>query len=1544
MKNCPCHTETITDGSGQLQRYLKALDPSYAPIDGRSIEDLLVFAKKYAELIRFYDVPESKIEGDDTDPKKLSWSEFFRRDMAVIIASIAVTDIAVYKQAYDQANTNLQRQPDLDFYAALFVPIIDMLKKIDGWYTVAIPQNPLYNDLVLAIQSNLKQQTKKILAYEQGLKYVDPKFNLHIDLKDIENDDVWGINEPIDPDATIYEGVTDEDKILNASLFVDDIFQAFFGFLTQLQANADKYMQFALEAYPGHQPHMALFITFLQLFRKAQDQMNGLTGSMLNFYYKDILHIDAKPSVADKVFIVFELAKDVTEYDIAPGTALKAGKDASGKEQLYTTTGDLVVNQAKVKSVKTIFVEKTNLEAAETRQVVHAVYARPVANSADGKGAPFEDPQPKWPTFGAGDAQNLAPQNICETIDILKELSDRNDEAKVGFAIASPQILMQGGKRLVEFTLNNADAFFSMLEKLQASGGSLFEVWFTAEKEWLKVDRLFTAAEKASFVMLLDFGMFNPKFVDTEPGYYFDKDKRTISIYLPASAPAIIGYKAKEHAAFSYDTTQPVMQVLLNNIIDLTATEYQGLSINNFSLTVKVGSIFPTFTEATQGASDPKSIEFFKRVKELGLTLSNLLVTDGLTKLVLENETGIVTAGKPFDPFTPYPAKGKSFYIGSDEVFNKTVAELSVTINKTDTSSKSGLQDFASLTPQSNVFANNPEASNADATTPNIFDLSIDYSLEIREKRNWKTLVTSASKNFSVATLLFNVLNLPGKVTPNGVPEGIVPFVHPRLPILPVSKYTIDTEKGFLQVTNILTTEDDFQSRQNRAAAMEIKEVALNYVSVLNPLESGIDSFYHVYPFGNVPIYMIPTVVDNNTTKPIMALSNEIKTPSSTIQKIADYSKINFSKYKAGEGLVKRIGIVQTDKLNFTSLDVASNLLLVDAGNRLLPQFTYLWPYAQYNAATVKPTSAVKTSELKKPGAKSATSEATVNTLMLEASGLLRSVSGGANQYSAFVQEEGMLFIGLEKAVPLQMISMLFQFAEGSAMDEDSDPPTINWSYLTNNEWRPLQQESIIADGTFGFQTTGIVKIELPQDASTNNTIITSGLHWFCASVTNNSNRIPMLIDVVTQAVPAAFQDDNNDASHFDKALAAGSISKLSVAASQIGKVSQPFASFDGKHKEIGKELYTRASERLRHKARAITAWDYEHLVLDRFPSIYKVKCITHTDPNCLCREPNEYTNARLKATCCGPQIAPGHVLLVPIANLKNRNAVNPLQPKTARRTMLEIEAYLKARTSPFVHVHARNPVYEQVLVFFRVQFYKGNEKGYYMKKLNEEIVHFLTPWAFDENVDVKFGQKIYASSIINFIEERPYVDFITDFLMVVCGHNCCPDTAAIRTEVERQDETATDVFSKICGCNDMEILLADSDFAGEIVAKPSTPRSILVSVPQHIIVPYQAPPRISPCEAKKKEVPPTRITGGTTRPMAVDTSKSTLPTGDDARPAVEKNVNNPEEKASATPLTAPAIPPAEKTTGTPAAIKTPSKKSAKNKNQAKTEGKNDPQ
>lgn len=1632
MKNCNCHTEINTDGSGQAQRYLKALDPAYVPVDGRNIRELLVLAKKYAAQIRFYDVPESR-DDNAADAKKISWREFFRRDMAVVIASVSVTDLDAFKKEFTEVREKLEADPhpSNELFAGLFNPVLGMLKKIDHWYTVAVPENPLYNDIVLARNSDLLWQAKSMVAYKKSFNIVDPNEPLKISFDGIENKNLWGIDEPVILSRPLYEGNTKYEKIRYAATGVEDIFYSFYNFIKQLLASTDRYLEFAIREYPGHQPHMALFITFLELFRIVQDQMNGLTERMLNFYYREVLRLTEKPAIPDKAYVIFELAKDVNEFHLGKDRKVTAGNDSSGKELLYKMKEDFVVNQARVKELKTIFIEKDEQDKAPEQQVIHSIYARPVANSLDGLGEKFTDPGSKWPTFGTGEPEETDIKNICQAIDMVKKFSARPDQAKIGFAIASNQLLLQGGRRLIDIQFGDAKTnalIAAWLTKISTSIVNPFEIRFTGEKEWFTIDRRIEGKEKDDFQKYLSQGLFNPAAdpADNKGFYYIDSQRGTLSVYLPVSESPIVGYDSKLHSEHLYSTTQPVMQVRLNPVIDLTASDYNTLSAARLSLRVKVGSINPDPETVTAGDPDITS-------------LLGDYHFDGLNKLTLQTENGIQAINKPFDPFTPYPAKGKAFYIGSDEVFNKPVEKLAINIRKT--------RDDETA------------STNLQPGIPGPLNFQSEYAVSVLQHRHFIRLFdlfdNKPIDDFSQETLTCNVL-----LYDDGTSKHPVPLVLDRKPILPVSEWTPGIEKGFLKITNLIQPDPNtMEGRQNRAADMEIAELYISYESELRRLEISIDELYHVYPFGIVQIFSDKTSADDSSPR-------------------------------SGKDRVSKI------KKDFrTGIELKeNNPLVVDAHQLLLPQFTYLGPYEKYNdpgkitkinASVSKPA---WRNELDDFMSSASNTDKKTFQLILDASDLETDMGDGDNQYSDLEQEEGMLLIGIENVKPLQNVSLLFQFAEGSAEDEDNTPPQIHWSYLTNNEWRPLKAENIVEDGTSGFQTTGIVKIAVPGDATNHNTICTDGLHWFCASVTKDSERIPQLIDVITQATEVIFEDNENDASHFDKALAAGTIGALQVAAPEVSKVSQPFASFDGKHREIGKEFYTRVSERLRHKHRAITPWDYEHLVLNRFPSIYKVKCITHTDPDCLCREPipllseedegkgkkaavKKYSikfkpgesdnigksmmtlnavlsllrknpgliikltghsadtkeSAELNASrmdwivrkitetgiehtinsnitadgeknkidiipvkkkpaaddakeedvCCGPQVAPGHVLLIPIADLKNRNAVNPLQPKTSRRTLLDIESYLKKLTSPFVHVHAKNPEYEQVLVFFRVKFKPKYEIGYYIKQLNEEIVRFLTPWAFDEKAEVKFGEKIYASSVINFIEEREYVDFITDFLMAVCKDECCPPVSPkkeptatkeipatfllkktaegsivgqlndatgqpmprievrvkgteignltdqagkfsldlktndpfrlifsfisfedVETDAEL-DKTIDIIFKersleevivtgygrrkiskeqieKLCGCTSVEYLFQDElDIPGDIVAKPSTARSILVSAPRHIIVPYEAPPYLTPCQQRKEKLAAAGSLTDIIKTLAENVSKS---------------------------------------------------------------------
>ncbi|MDB5086635.1 MAG: hypothetical protein JWR09_629 [Mucilaginibacter sp.] len=1360
MENCNCHNEIILKGSGQLERYLKALDPAYVSIDGRSIEDLLIFAAGYADQIRFYDMPDSPL----ADINKASWSEFFKRDMAVIAASIATVDLDQIKKDYNDTSNKILAGPTTDLYASLFTQIAAIAVKIDQWYSIAIPENPLYADINLAIQSSLSTELKKAVAYEEGFIVVDSKTVLNIDYTKILNQDEWGLNDKIDPEFDIYNGITPEDKILNAVPYVDDVFHAFFGVISNIVNQSTSYIDFALTQYPAHQPYMALFITFLKIFNLAQQQMNGLTGKMLDFYYRDILRLEDKPSVPDKAFVVFELAKTVTEYDLAQGTSLSAGKDASGKEQVYKTENDFVINQATVKELKNIFILKTPADADEKVKNIDVIYANPVANSKDGYGAKFTVPNPKWPTFDNGVLNTPVVKNICEFISKKEiELSTKNTAA-IGFAIASPQLVLQGGNRLIKIAIDALSDTTTL---------NNIKIALTGEKGWLTVDTPLVNS-KEWLEKLIKTGSFDTSLISTT-GYVFVDG--AIYIYLPVVEQGIIAFNAKLHTGNTFNTNYPVAQILIGPDIGLSAAMYKKLTVTTLSIAVRVGSI-----NLVNTPNSPKRDTLVQHF-------------DGLKKLVIQNDTATATPGKAFDPFTTTPTLGTSFYIGSDEVFNKPLGQLALNITKT----------------QDGLIQYEDEG-----------DMPAEYNISVLSNNDWLNLVDYTGEQFTQASLTFNILN-QNTSTPGATYTPPDAIYIDRNPIEYFPKYDINADKGFLRIDNVFGPDSDnyrdIQSRLNIAPRLQIKNISVSYISDLTALDPQVDQFFHVYPFGTVETTIDLPIYNDNYRK-------------------------TYKNSLLNENLAR--GIIR-------------NPLMVDANDALLPQFTYLNPNIKYQNALL--SKVADNTEYIDPDKKfpTLTGDRRLNQLILESSGLDEEINGGNNQYSAQIQEEGQLFIGVQNLQPLQTLSLLFEFADGSAIDEDDDPPVINWSYLIYNEWRPLKAENLVSDSTYGFQTTGIVKLDVPGDANSNHTIITDGLYWFCASVTNGSKCIPQLIDVIAQATEVQFYDQGNSQQHFDNALPAGTISKLSVAVAQISKVQQPFASFDGKHKEVGKEYYTRVSERLRHKGRAVTSWDYEHLVLDRFPNVFKVKCVTNTDPGCVCRKPVTHREHLGKIKCCGPVSATGNVLIVPVPNLKNDNAANPLQPKTSRLTLIEIVNYLSGLTSPFVKVHARNPVYEQVIVFFRVKFLSGIDKGYYLKKLNDEIVQYLTPWAFDQTIEADFGQKIYASAIINFIEQRPYVDFITDFLMGVCRDECCPPKQHNAKKVTNKDFVAA--LDTVSGCNDIEVFLKDQGyFIGDVIAKPSSQVSLLVSAPKHIILLYDEPTELTPCEKRLMAKPPVAI------------------------------------------------------------------------------------
>ncbi|SFM60707.1 Baseplate J-like protein [Chitinophaga sp. YR627] len=362
--------------------------------------------------------------------------------------------------------------------------------------------------------------------------------------------------------------------------------------------------------------------------------------------------------------------------------------------------------------------------------------------------------------------------------------------------------------------------------------------------------------------------------------------------------------------------------------------------------------------------------------------------------------------------------------------------------------------------------------------------------------------------------------------------------------------------------------------------------------------------------------------------------------------------------------------------------------------------------------------------------------------------------SGTTAHFMPVYDDEGTLYVGLQQAVPGTNVTLLFQLAEFTA-DPDIRKADIKWHYMSGNEWKALEDHSqIISDTTQDMLVSGIVTIALPWDADTTHTVLPSGYHWLRISTHLYSAAVCEGVAVIAQAAKATFRNQENDPARVGTALAAQTISGLVVPDAMVTKISQPYPSFGGRKEETADEFYIRVSERLRHKGRAINVFDYERIVLDAFPEIFKIKCIPHSK---MCRdEVGSITQLQ----------SPGWVTLAVIPRIDEYPADERFSPKVSRIILERVSEYLSSRTSAFAKVQVINPVYQQVSFKGNIRLRAGRDANFYLKKLVSEVQAYLSPWINTGAQDIVFGGTMMMSSVLQFIEQREYVDYVTDFTM----------------------------------------------------------------------------------------------------------------------------------------------------------------------------------
>lgn len=977
------------------------------------------------------------------------------------------------------------------------------------------------------------------------------------------------------------------------------------------------------------QPQKALFLAFLKLFRIAQDDLNKIGKKHIDFYYRDVLRLKENPPVADKVHLIFELARHVRgAHNIGEGTELKAGKDKTGQPLTYSTIKELAVNHGKVKELKAVFRDSSG---------DNRLYASPIVKSSDGKGSEIENNERSWKAFG----------------------SKKSPFAEIGCAIASPILSLPEGNRKVIFSFLFDPSNKDDLERIEDMGGAhtgnMFRVLFSGEDGWIETTLVDPSADaeiinevERKALRFINSATVNDITVkikdDPSRGYSGDRPGYTIG---PLVAGRIIRYRTEDmKGAFSK----------LDQVLEVQGLGQEKLGDIKYTFTKKLNRIEINPAEGsitiarTLSESDPAVTAFNREVLEDPIEtrwpvakimlnmdaetpgnfpyqhLKNLKLlevkvsvdVEGIRNNILQNDAGLLDAGKPFMPFGNRPATGSSFYIGNRDLLQKKPDKVWINFGWQNLPAE-GFEEYYEEYGSGLIF--------------NTGDFKA--SLSLLQGRRWEKL----DDEFEL-------------------------FMKDEISEELLSSRSIDLK------------EKDLEPMRRNPLMEELTSLGTSTKDGFLRFELGDQDFGHK-DYARVYAYNVINEKKNGTND--ILIPNEPYTP-----------------------------VMAGLSIDYKASVVLGNENMVNSG---IDQFFLVHPFGVTSAASEK-----------KHGA-----------------------------FVPAIEDEGSLYIGMKDFTGGQTLSLLIQVAEGSA-DPDFPRQPVYWSFLSGDNWVPFNDLQVLSDTTNELLTSGIISFSVPGTATTEHSMLPAGFVWLRASAAKQTPAISNLISIQDQAVTAEFRDRDNDPEYLASPLPAETIAKLKSSDSAVKEVNQPFASFGGAMKEDSEAYYVRVSERLRHKQRAVTIWDYERLILQKFPSVYKVKCLNHI----------RYE---------GPagvysEIAPGYVSLIVVSDMKNRNAVDPLKPKTSLAVLSEIEDYLSGIRAEAVKLTVRNPLYEEIKVSFNVSFHEGMDQGYYAEVLNREITSYLSPWAFQDTPDVVFGGRIHKSMILHFVEKRPYVDFVTCFKM----------------------------------------------------------------------------------------------------------------------------------------------------------------------------------
>lgn len=1159
-------------------------------------------------------------------------------------------------------------------------------------------------------------------------------------------------------------------------------------------------------------PHFVLFMTFLKLLEYSRDRINGFTQRHLDFYYKDMLQFRHAGARMDTVHAVVELEKNVKNHVLKRGTLLNAGKGPSGEDVHFEVTNDFFLNNARITSVRSVFLDREKLDLISLRlkysevvdedfgmwPVFRLVYATPS----------YDDDLPSFP------GESRKNKALLDAFAGVDQKVQANQE-KIGLSASDFKMLMMAKANAIKGTApwsavdywlseagrikkgvsdfqlsgttetNFSDQFKSAVGNIVLDGGESLDAYY----QWmLSVEKYFLLpVEDAGFILSLRYS------VKTRSGKQPSEEhwKKFYSLLERAYESRLVEARKIELHDIMWSEGSSVderfmsmLRYALGDPNPMDPLPVYSSSLEKIYFDLQKGR--DTRHEAylrDELLLEPRDFLFLMSLRNKLENAEEWETGYGIIERAMRQKRRIALE-KPY----------------VDEWYNLYKSAEAPAIRSSDVTI--GWKPFGmegkGMKAEIGIVVSSPVLSLAEGNRKVVITLFFDEAgfekddIEKSIKGNPFIFKMSTAAGFQTITadkttlVLSSTKDKDGKFNHKLIVTLMLDATQPPVEAI----YAEETEAENLPAIQLILREQKdgkdtripyavYRKLQLQKVDISIEVSGVKTISAEN--DNGTLNLKKPFePFGSAPLigsrfYFVNKEIVNKKLSRLTFNFEWMGKPD--LNKVyKDYPYVKDKKFTASLVLAEnnsefRIG----DKIEILSdtaiIDVENQIKQVNprydhrnvydpAGSDDIqqsgryfflelndPDFQHTeYPILLQEIYQKKAADKTDQTPLPKPPYTPKLKAVTVDYASdvsisfhddscgvisyLHPFGTEKITEGPSVDFLPSYEDEGSLYIGIEELNVPDTISLFFQIFPNSA-DPDVLKPQVEFSYLGPKGWRRLSAAAIIQDTTLNLAQSGVVQLIIPEDATNKSSIIGAGKYWVKLSVVSDSNGINDFLDVRLQGIEAV---KTNHGQYWS--IPVGTIQSTVNNVAAIKNIQQPYSSFGGLPVESNEALYTRISERLRHKQRAVNVWDYERLVLNIFPDIYKVKAIP-----------------------AGVHHKTPRVVVIP--KLSDAAGINLFEPRLPQSYLLKIQDFLRSKASAFSAIKVMNPRYQQVKVRVSVRLRRGYNESLCREQLNTSIQRFLSPWAFDTNGEVTFGGIIYANAVVNFLEREECVEYI---------------------------------------------------------------------------------------------------------------------------------------------------------------------------------------